>query len=170
MYHQYFQSTHTLASQFGAHIIEGSENSVIVETSGSTSRPEAFLSLVKPLEIIIESARTDNTLSKHGVGSGRSQARYQCLPHSMHRAHTSTGSKRGTVQTELWTRASSIFGDADDDPRLKVIKKWFGKTIIKYAFTVFFLCHFSVLLDDNIRLRSAAKLSYSEGKPWVAYL
>ncbi|ETW80953.1 hypothetical protein HETIRDRAFT_385602 [Heterobasidion irregulare TC 32-1] len=57
MRHQHLQSISTLASQFGARIVDVSENSVIVEMSGKTSRVEAFLSLVKPFGII-ESART----------------------------------------------------------------------------------------------------------------
>lgn len=55
--HQHLQSINTLASQFGAEIVDVSENSVIVEMSGKTNRVEAFLSLVKPFGII-ESART----------------------------------------------------------------------------------------------------------------
>ncbi|KAI0062837.1 acetolactate synthase [Artomyces pyxidatus] len=55
--HQHLQSLHVLANQFGAKIVDVSENSVIVEMSGKTSRVEAFLSLVKPFGII-ESART----------------------------------------------------------------------------------------------------------------
>ena len=55
--HQYLQSLHVLANQFGARIVDVSEHSIIVEMSGKTSRVEAFLSLVKPFGII-ESART----------------------------------------------------------------------------------------------------------------
>ena len=55
--HQYLQSIRVLADQFGAKIVDVSENSVIVEMSGKTTRVEAFLSLVKPFGII-ESART----------------------------------------------------------------------------------------------------------------
>jgi len=55
--HQYLQSLHVLANQFGAKIVDVSEHSIIVEMSGKTSRVEAFLSLVKPFGII-ESART----------------------------------------------------------------------------------------------------------------
>ncbi|THH20787.1 hypothetical protein EW146_g647 [Bondarzewia mesenterica] len=57
MRHQHLQSIHTLSSQFGGRIVDVSENSVIVEMTGKTSRVEAFLSLVKPFGII-ESART----------------------------------------------------------------------------------------------------------------
>lgn len=60
--HQHLQSINTLASQFGAKIVDVSENSVIVEMSGKTNRVEAFLSLVKPFGII-ESARTGQFLS-----------------------------------------------------------------------------------------------------------
>ncbi|KAL0580334.1 hypothetical protein V5O48_001671 [Marasmius crinis-equi] len=55
--HQHLQSIHTLASQFGAKIVDVSENSVIVELTAKTTRVEAFLSLVKPFGIL-ESART----------------------------------------------------------------------------------------------------------------
>ncbi|KAI0301074.1 acetolactate synthase [Multifurca ochricompacta] len=55
--HQHLQSLHVLASQFGARIVDVSDNSVILEMSGKTSRVEAFLGLVKPFGII-ESART----------------------------------------------------------------------------------------------------------------
>jgi len=57
MRHQHLQSIHVLATQFGAKIVDVSENSVIVEMSGKTARVEAFLALVKPFGII-ESART----------------------------------------------------------------------------------------------------------------
>jgi acetolactate synthase-1/3 small subunit len=46
-----------LAAQFGAKLVDVSDNSVIVEMSGKTSRVEAFLSLVKPFGVL-ESART----------------------------------------------------------------------------------------------------------------
>ena len=57
MRHQHLQSLHVLANQFGAKIVDVSENSIILEMSAKTSRVEAFLSLVKPFGII-ESART----------------------------------------------------------------------------------------------------------------
>jgi acetolactate synthase I/III small subunit len=57
MRHQHLQSLHVLANQFGARIVDVSENSIILEMSGKTSRVLAFLSLVKPFGII-ESART----------------------------------------------------------------------------------------------------------------
>ncbi|PAV18906.1 acetolactate synthase [Pyrrhoderma noxium] len=55
--HQHLQSINVLAEQFGAKIVDVSENSIIVEMSGKTTRVEAFLSLLKPFGII-ESART----------------------------------------------------------------------------------------------------------------
>lgn len=55
--HQHLHSISVLASQFGAKLVDVSENSVIVEMSGKTSRVEAFLSLVKPFGLL-ESART----------------------------------------------------------------------------------------------------------------
>jgi acetolactate synthase-1/3 small subunit len=55
--HQHLHSISVLASQFGAKLVDLSENSVIVEMCGKTSRVEAFLSLVKPFGVL-ESART----------------------------------------------------------------------------------------------------------------
>ena len=55
--HQHLQSLHVLANQFGAKIVDVSENGIILELSAKTPRVEAFLSLVKPFGII-ESART----------------------------------------------------------------------------------------------------------------
>ncbi|KIM91988.1 hypothetical protein PILCRDRAFT_809987 [Piloderma croceum F 1598] len=55
--HQHLQSISVLASQFGAKLVDLSENSVIVEMCGKTSRVEAFLALVKPFGVL-ESART----------------------------------------------------------------------------------------------------------------
>ena len=55
--HQHLQSISTLANQFGAKIVDVSENSVIVEMTAKTARVEAFLSLVKPFGIL-EAART----------------------------------------------------------------------------------------------------------------
>jgi acetolactate synthase-1/3 small subunit len=72
MRHQHLQSLHVLANQFGARIVDVSENSIILEMSGKTSRVEAFLSLVKPFGII-ESARTGTFLrrSVSGVYAGQ---------------------------------------------------------------------------------------------------
>ena len=55
--HQHLQSIDALSRQFGARLVDVSENSVIVEMSGKTNRVEAFLALLKPFGVI-ESART----------------------------------------------------------------------------------------------------------------
>lgn len=55
--HQHLHSISVLASQFGAKIVDVSENSIIVELTAKTARVEAFLSLVKPFGIL-EAART----------------------------------------------------------------------------------------------------------------
>jgi acetolactate synthase-1/3 small subunit len=54
---QNLQSIIVLAAQFGGKIVDVSENSVIVELAGKSSRMNAFLSLLKPFGIL-ESART----------------------------------------------------------------------------------------------------------------
>ncbi|KAF8837305.1 acetolactate synthase [Paxillus ammoniavirescens] len=55
--HQHLQSISALANQFGAKIVDVSDNSVIVELTAKTNRVIAFLSLLKPFGIL-ESART----------------------------------------------------------------------------------------------------------------
>ncbi|KAH7909107.1 small subunit of acetolactate synthase-domain-containing protein [Hygrophoropsis aurantiaca] len=55
--HQHLHSISVLANQFGAKIVDVSENSVIVELTAKTNRVVAFLSLLKPFGIL-ESART----------------------------------------------------------------------------------------------------------------
>ncbi|KAJ6603112.1 small subunit of acetolactate synthase-domain-containing protein [Mycena sp. CBHHK59/15] len=55
--HQHLHSINVLALQFGAKIVDVSENSVIVELTAKTARVEAFLNLVKPFGIL-EAART----------------------------------------------------------------------------------------------------------------
>ncbi|KAN0090686.1 Small subunit of acetolactate synthase domain containing protein [Tylopilus felleus] len=55
--HQHLQSVSVLADQFGAKIVDVSDNSVIVELTAKTNRVVAFLSLLKPFGIL-ESART----------------------------------------------------------------------------------------------------------------
>ncbi|KAG1864335.1 small subunit of acetolactate synthase-domain-containing protein [Suillus subluteus] len=55
--HQHLQSISVLSDQFGAKIVDVSENSVIVELTAKTNRVIAFLSLLKPFGIL-ESART----------------------------------------------------------------------------------------------------------------
>lgn len=55
--HQHLHSISVLSAQFGAKIVDISENSVIVEMAGKPGRVEAFLSLVQPFGIL-ESART----------------------------------------------------------------------------------------------------------------
>ncbi|QRW11388.1 acetolactate synthase, small (regulatory) subunit [Ceratobasidium sp. AG-Ba] len=54
---EHLAAIRTLSDQFGAKIVDVSENSVIVEMSGKTTRVNAFLSLIKPFGIL-ESART----------------------------------------------------------------------------------------------------------------
>jgi len=54
---QHLQAISVLTAQFGGKIVDVSENSVIVEMNGKTSRVEAFLKLVKPFGIL-ESARS----------------------------------------------------------------------------------------------------------------
>ena len=55
--HQHLSHIRNLADQFNARVVDVSENSVIVEMSGKTTRVEAFLALLKPFGLI-ESART----------------------------------------------------------------------------------------------------------------
>lgn len=55
--HQHLHSISVLAAQFGAKIVDVSENSVIVELTAKTARVEAFLKLLKPFGIL-EAART----------------------------------------------------------------------------------------------------------------
>jgi acetolactate synthase-1/3 small subunit len=86
MRHQHLQSLHVLANQFGARIVDVSENSIILEMSGKTSRVEAFLSLVKPFGII-ESARTGAFLS--AVQSLASTQAKDFVVYRIHRADLS---------------------------------------------------------------------------------
>jgi acetolactate synthase small subunit len=58
---EHLRSIHVLAEQFGARLVDVSENSVIVEISGKTSKVEAFLALLKPYGLL-ESARTGEYL------------------------------------------------------------------------------------------------------------
>ncbi|KDR75382.1 hypothetical protein GALMADRAFT_69581 [Galerina marginata CBS 339.88] len=55
--HQHLHSITVLAQQFGAKLVDVSENSVIVELTAKTARVEAFLNLLKPFGIL-EAART----------------------------------------------------------------------------------------------------------------
>jgi acetolactate synthase-1/3 small subunit len=55
--HEHLQSISVLASQFGAKIVDVSDNSVIVELTAKTNRVVAFLNLLKPFGVL-ESART----------------------------------------------------------------------------------------------------------------
>ncbi|KAG6370966.1 small subunit of acetolactate synthase-domain-containing protein [Boletus reticuloceps] len=55
--HQHLQSISVLADQFGAKIVDVSDNSVIVELTAKTTRVVAFLNLLRPFGIL-ESART----------------------------------------------------------------------------------------------------------------
>jgi acetolactate synthase small subunit len=59
--HQHLQSISTLAAQFGAKIVDVSENSAIVEMSAKTSRVDAFLRLLSPFGVL-ESARSGKGL------------------------------------------------------------------------------------------------------------
>jgi acetolactate synthase I/III small subunit len=78
MRHQHLQSLHVLANQFGARIVDVSENSIILEMSGKTSRVEAFLSLVKPFGII-ESARTGTFSPPFSVWRSRKPKDLLCI-------------------------------------------------------------------------------------------
>ncbi|OJT15901.1 Acetolactate synthase small subunit, mitochondrial [Trametes pubescens] len=53
----HLQAIQVLSAQFGGHIVDVSEHSVIVEMCGKTKRVEAFLALLKPFGLL-ESART----------------------------------------------------------------------------------------------------------------
>jgi acetolactate synthase small subunit len=66
--HQLLHSISVLAGQFGAKIVDVSDNSVIVELTAKTSRVEAFLSLLKPFGVL-ESART-GVLNTFGMVTG----------------------------------------------------------------------------------------------------
>lgn len=55
--HQHLSHISNLAAQFSAKIVDVSENSVILEMSGKSSRVDAFLRLIKPFGLI-ESARS----------------------------------------------------------------------------------------------------------------
>lgn len=55
--HEHLQSISVLANQFGAKIVDVSDNSLIVELTAKTNRVVAFLNLLKPFGIL-ESART----------------------------------------------------------------------------------------------------------------
>ncbi|KAG8887874.1 hypothetical protein FRB98_008840 [Tulasnella sp. 332] len=55
--HIYFAAIRAITDQFGGRIVDISENSVIVELSGKSSRVEAFLGLLRPFGLL-EAART----------------------------------------------------------------------------------------------------------------
>jgi len=55
--HIYFAAIRAITDQFGGRIVDISENSVIVELSGKSSRVEAFLGILRPFGLL-ESART----------------------------------------------------------------------------------------------------------------
>ncbi|KAG8978795.1 hypothetical protein FRB93_010862 [Tulasnella sp. JGI-2019a] len=55
--HIYFAAIRAITDQFGGKIVDISENSVIVELSGKSSRVEAFLGLLRPFGLL-EAART----------------------------------------------------------------------------------------------------------------
>lgn len=55
--HQHLQSIATLAREFKGNLVDISDNSVIVELTGKSSRVDAFLKLVQPFGVL-ESART----------------------------------------------------------------------------------------------------------------
>jgi len=55
--HLHLQSISLLANQFGGKIVDVSENTVIVELAGKSSRVDAFLNLLKPFGVL-ESARS----------------------------------------------------------------------------------------------------------------
>jgi acetolactate synthase-1/3 small subunit len=59
--YQHLSHLRNLADQFSARIVDVSENSVIVEMSGKSSRVDAFLKLLKPFGLI-ESARSGKSM------------------------------------------------------------------------------------------------------------
>lgn len=73
--HQHLHSISVLASQFGAKIVDVSENGVIVELAAKTARVEAFLSLVKPFGIL-EVARTGMTRIEHSFIDYSNKSRF----------------------------------------------------------------------------------------------
>ena len=114
--HQHLHSISVLATQFGAKIVDVSDNSIIVEMSGKTNRVEAFLGLLKPFGII-ESARTGMSFffsllffftcesweMTHGIFVIGPQVRWLCHAHRLvHRLL-----RRLSVREPLLTRACS---------------------------------------------------------------
>jgi acetolactate synthase-1/3 small subunit len=65
--HGNLAAINTLSAQFGAKIVDVSENRVIVELSAKSHRVEAFLSLLRPFGIL-ESARTGACKCYHQCG------------------------------------------------------------------------------------------------------
>ena len=76
--HGNLAAVNTLSAQFGAKIVDVSENSVIVELSAKSHRVEAFISLLRPFGIL-ESART-GAYQCHYLGSPFLM-RYSCRRH-----------------------------------------------------------------------------------------
>ncbi|THH03574.1 hypothetical protein EW146_g10396 [Bondarzewia mesenterica] len=151
MRHQHLQSIHALTSQFGVRIVDVSENSVIVEISGKTTRVVAFLSLAKPFGII-ESAETDSALSIKLDDDGTYDVGVHIHATSVYLDQRIVPVLSPALSEELCSLnpvqerlASSVIPTMTRGT--KVIKKWFGKTVIKHAFTEF-----------------SAKLSYSEAQ------
>ena len=75
--HGYLAAINTLSAQFGAKIVDVSENSVIVELSAKSSRVEAFLSLLRPFGIL-ESARTGTCQCYHQGNPFFMRSSYRC--------------------------------------------------------------------------------------------
>ncbi len=101
---QYLQSITMLADQFGAKIVDMSDNSVIVEVSGKTTRVDAFLKLIKPFGIL-ESARTGNVVLNIALQSVLMfvQVQWLCLVRPSDRKQTS---KQSTLTLVVSTPAS----------------------------------------------------------------
>lgn len=75
----HLQAIQVLSAQFGGHIVDVSEHSVIVEMCGKTKRVEAFLALLKPFGLL-ESARTGTYLPKveRNVEADGTQVLWSC--------------------------------------------------------------------------------------------
>ncbi|THH15558.1 hypothetical protein EW146_g4930 [Bondarzewia mesenterica] len=122
MRHQHLQSIHALLSQFDARIVDVSENSVIVEISGKTTRVVAFLSLVKPFGII-ESAGTDNALSIKLDDDGTYDVGVHiCLPRSTPVLSPALSQELCSLNPGQERLASSVIPTMTKGT--KVIKKW----------------------------------------------
>jgi predicted secreted protein len=152
---QHLQAIHTLANQFGAKIVDVSENSVIVELAAKTSRVEAFLALVKPFGIL-EAARTGGFYVSHSKARQSSHLEQVSWPCRERRLRLSTATTTLLQRKLLWMPVCFLRVKGSSLPTMPTMVPDKNDTLFTTQFSV---CYYTYMTVRLVKLDSIPRLS-----------